>query len=227
MNKPIFVNEVTRLPVDWANSVSDLVYDVFNNANTLSDARRILGIGDFAAQSARDVHITGGEIDGVTIGDTAPGLGTFISISLADSKPAYPNSVVCRQWVEAAIVAAVGVLRWQDMAQQRSNAVNITGGAGTFDTLRIRGTPVLDSDVVTLGWASDNLLTVMVQAPVPMTIAADNRTVNTGWEPRIGRMAIFVDGLYQLPDQYMVYSETQIQFIEPLPADSVVGGFRV
>lgn len=224
--KPVFSDTVTLLPAVWANSVSDLVYDVFKQAKSVAEARQVLGIGGVAVQSPNSVLFSGGSVDGVTIGAHVPAPATFLSATSNTLMPEYPNSLTTRYYVDGAIASALASLTFRDMSQQSSNRVNITGGAGTFDTLRSRGVPQAPNDVVTLAYLSANGAG-MVQANTPMTLDVDNTTVTLSFPALAGRMAIFVDGIYQLPDQYTVYGTGQIRFTSPLPAGSVVGGFRV
>lgn len=224
--KPIFSDTVTLLPASWANSVSDLVYDVFKEARTLAEARTRLGIGGMGAQSSSAIAVQGGTLDGVVIGGTAPAQATFSSVIVQELQTRTPNSLTTKYYVDQALSNAIASLTFRDMSQQSSNRVNIVGGAGTYDTLRCRGVPVLPTDVVTLGYLTANGAG-MLQAPAPMTVDVDNRTVGLGWTALAGRMAIFVDGIYQLPDQYTILGTASIQFLAPLPPGSVVGGFRV
>jgi hypothetical protein len=60
--KPIFVNQVTHVPVDWANNISALVYDVFGVATTLDGARKRLGVAGMSYQDPTGVNIKGGSI---------------------------------------------------------------------------------------------------------------------------------------------------------------------
>lgn len=60
MQKPVFIHQVTTIPSDWANAVSNLVYDVFGLASTIADARNRLGLGSIATQQSNAINSTGG-----------------------------------------------------------------------------------------------------------------------------------------------------------------------
>lgn len=224
--KPIFVTTVTVVPADWANSVSNLVYDVFHQASTVQQAKDVLGIGSLGGQSLTSVNLLGGKINGVVIGDVNPMAATFSNVTLAEFTPVSASHATSKHYVDTSIVSAIGALQWKDMAQQRSSSVNITGGSGMFDVLRSRSDPSGLYDVVTLGWLQANGAG-MAQASAPLPIEPDGVTVNTSFPTVTGRCAIFVDGLYQLPDTYVVTGSNQIRFADALPSGSVVGGFRV
>lgn len=224
--KPIFVNQVTNIPVEWANNISALVYDVFGVATTLDAVRKRLGLSGLAYQAQTDVNIDGGSINGTVIGDEIPAVGRFLRLTLTTLLPISAGDVTTKQYVDEAISLGLNGLGLQNMSKQRSNNVNITGGQAIFDRLRSRAIPELQEDVITLKHYNDTKPRIR-QAPVPMTVAVDNRTVTTPFKTLAGAMVLFVDQLYQLPDQYEIVGEYQVRFLTPLPAGSVVGGFCI
>jgi hypothetical protein len=223
--KPIFVNQVTNVPVEWANNVSTLVYDVFGVATTLDEVRKQLGMATMSYQAANAVKITGGKINGTVIGDEIPAVGRFLRLTLTSLTPATPSEATSKQYVDVSVTSAIAGLRLQSMATQRNNNVQITGGTAIFDRLRCRGVPELSNDVVTLGYLESVGGTGVKQALTGMTVAADNRTVTTPFVSQTGKVVIFVDGVYQLPDQYEVVDAHTIRFFDVLPIGSIVGGF--
>lgn len=225
MQKPVFISKVTTIPGEWANAVSDLVYDVFGLASTIVDARERLGMGTLATQNANAINITGGALNGVTIGALQPGLGYFVSASVTELVPTHPSMLTTKAYVDQSISAAIQVLGLREMAFQRSNNVNITGGVATFDALRSRANPSLPADVVTVGYLASQGIGGIEQAHDAMVVGVDNRTVTTPFTVLEGRTVIFVDGLYQLPDQYVVLGPHTIQFVGVLPVGAIVGGY--
>lgn len=169
--KPVFVQKVTVIPAEWANAVGDLVYDVFNLPKTINDVKRRLGLATLAYQSASMVEITGGNLNNVKIGASQPSTGNFTEVTLSGLTPRLPSHATSKQYVDAIVAQGIAALRWQDMAQQRSNSVSITGGGGTFDTLRVRGAPQLLLDVLTLGWANVNLTPLVLQGLITNPVA--------------------------------------------------------
>jgi hypothetical protein len=224
--KPIFVNQVTNVPVDWANNISALVYDVFGVATTLDGARKRLGMSGMAYQDSTGVNIKGGSINGTVIGDEAPATGRFSRLTLTSLVPGSPAEATSKQYVDHSIVFAINALGLQNMATQRSNAVQITGGSAIFDRLRSRANPEQPYDAVTLKYYNDTKPRIR-QALTPMSVGPDNRTVTTPFKTVPGAMVLFVDQTYQIPDQYEITGENQIRFLTDLPAGAVVGGFCI
>lgn len=218
--KPIFVNRVTTIPAEWANNVSTLVYDVFGVATSLEDVRKRLALSNINGQ----VNIKGGSINGTLIGDETPALGRFSRLTVTTLLPSAAGDVTTKHYVDNAITAGLNSLALQSMSQQRHNNVNITGGQAIFDTLRSRATPTADEDVLTLKHYRATKPRIH-QALTPMTVASDNRTVTTPFKIMPSSMLVFVDQLYQIPDQYAILNDYEFRFFAPLPSNAVVGGF--
>ena len=224
--KPIFVNQVTNIPVDWANNISALVYDVFGVATTLDGVRKRLGVAGMSYQDPTGVNIKGGSINGTVIGDEVPATGRFSRLTLTSLIPGSPAEATSKQYVDHAITAAINALNLQNMATQRSNAVQITGGSAIFDRLRSRAHPEQPYDAITLKFYEDTKPR-MRQALSPMSVGSDNRTVTTPFKTIPGGMVLFVDQLYQIPDQYEITGDNTVRFFQELPANSVVSGFCI
>ena len=79
--RPVFVDTVTQVPADWANALTTLLYDVFQNATTAAAARQALGLGTLAAQSNNATNIVGGSIDNTPIGMQTPAQAVFTKAS--------------------------------------------------------------------------------------------------------------------------------------------------
>jgi hypothetical protein len=140
--------------------------------------------------------------------------------------PGSPAEATSKQYVDHAITAAINALNLQNMATQRSNAVQITGGVAIFDRLRSRANPEQPYDAITLKYYNDTKLRIR-QALNPMSVGPDNRTVTTPFKTIPGGMVLFVDQLYQIPDQYEITGDNTVRFFQELPANSVVSGFCI
>lgn len=218
--KPIFVNRVTTIPAEWANNVSTLVYDVFGVATTIEDVRRKLAL----TTTSGHVNIKGGSINGTVIGDEIPTHGRFTRLTVTALSPNDAGDVTTKYYVDNAITAGLNSLALQSMSQQRHNNVSITGGQATLDVLRSRATPTIDEDVITFKYYEDTKPRIQ-QALTPMVVSADNRTVTAPFKIVSGALVIFVDQLYQLPDQYEIVGDYVFRFFTDLPSNAVVGGF--
>lgn len=225
--KVLFQDSVTRVPAAWANSVSDLIYDVFGLASTKSQARKALGLGTAAEQDAANISLTGGAINGVAIGATAPSTGRFTAVTVTTLTPATSSHLTSKSYVDSKIGQSLASLSLKDMSKQASNLVSITGGVATFDTLRVRQAPSNPADVVRLDYLQGLLAqSGASQAQTPMAVASDQKTVSLGFTPTPGRVVLYVDGLYQTPDTYVISANTAI-FNDVLPVNAVVGGFQL
>lgn len=82
MASTVFVDTVTHIPAAWANDVNTLVYDIFQGAQTVGQARAALGFSTMAYQPADNVQIAGGTINNVVIGYAAANLAQFTEVRL-------------------------------------------------------------------------------------------------------------------------------------------------
>lgn len=173
MSSRNFIDAVTHVPADWANSVDALVYDVFGGAVTLNEAKEVLGLQGMAYQPDDEVFISGGTLNRVNIGVTTPA-GTVVANFLrVNNAPLSPTDALNLGWFESVIgdlIAAQitsfgGALG--DMSEQNASSVNIQGGSlnavtiganqpafGRFSTLKLNNNPTQADDVLTLGWAT-------------------------------------------------------------------------
>lgn len=98
MNKPTFIDTVTHIPAEWANILSDLVFDVFGQARNTSAAIHALGVGTLGLQNADEALITGGAIDNTPVGMSVPMQGRFTVLSaLVD--PVSPEHAVNKRFL--------------------------------------------------------------------------------------------------------------------------------
>ena len=110
--KPVFISGVTHVPAEWANLLSSLAYDVFDQEVTKNGVRAALGIGTLGVQAADNVQIAGGSINGVVIGASSK-RGAHFTYATVDTVHTGPTGIANRQYVDAkhvAALAAVGVL---------------------------------------------------------------------------------------------------------------------
>lgn len=223
--KPVYIDIATHIPAFWANAVSDLVFDVFALARTVPEARQRLGLGSIALQNNDNAVIEGGSINNTVIGGVTPQLATFLNVMVTELAPQSPASLTSKQYVDGVISETFANLNLQDMSRQRSNAINITGGYGLYDVLRVRNAPATPLDVLTLGYYQTNIQPT--QGVAPFLVNPDNRTITLPFPASVGRLVLFVDGIYQLPDQYETVDATTLVFNSALPIGSTVGGFRL
>lgn len=125
---PQFTDKVTTVPADWANAVSELTYTVFNEATTVVDARNALGLGTLALQNFSNVGITGGSIDGTSIGGLNPMTARFTSVTVTQLNPVLPNNLTSKQYVDTSITNAINnVLAGQISPAVLAGKVNKSG----------------------------------------------------------------------------------------------------
>lgn len=198
MASTTFVDTVTHVPAGWANDVNSLVYNVFGAASTQAQAKSALGLGDFASQNQNAVAITGGSIDGVTIGSNNPIPFAYFVHAEVSSAPAAANDVVNLSYLQAyvppQITTAINAfsLTLGNMALQNKNNVQITGGIldnvviggitpadGRFITLKVSNAPSQADDAVTLGYLSSMILPVINDLK-SMAFQEDDAVVITG-----------------------------------------------
>ena len=102
-------------------------------------------IGTMGKQSASAVNITGGSINGTSIGASVTNAGYFTTLRTSVA-PVLPTDATNKSYVDTAIqniVLGVGTI-----ASQNANAVNITGG--TIDSTTIGSMSVAPASVSTL-----------------------------------------------------------------------------
>ena len=103
-------------PLNPANNLSDL-------ANTVT-ARNNLGLGTIAVQNANNVAVTGGTINGTTVGVTTPAVGLFTT--LFDSQMSSVRAATTNAQVVATGAFAT-VTNWTTTRNVGSNFVAATG----------------------------------------------------------------------------------------------------
>lgn len=102
-----FVDGVTPIPASWANTVDDMVFDVFGAASTVGGARAALGLGTLALQNSGAVVITGGHLNNVNLGLLTPCVGVFSSLSVTHD-PVNDLDVANKSWVSSLVAAVSG-----------------------------------------------------------------------------------------------------------------------
>lgn len=252
MDKPTFVDKVTHVPSEWANLVSTLVFDVFKQAQTTEEAKRLLGVGKMAAQDPANVLITGGTIDGVTIGSAQPASAVFSEAKSTRLDPTTDQSLVTKNWVERQLRGILGKMTFGSMGQQNSDSVYITGGVIAVDRVTVRKQPILGTDAVTLDYLNAQIKALkewipkqvqptnpgttpvdpvtgneykcqMFQAPKPLECCPTRRVFTTPFKFKCNNVLVFAGGVYQLPDQYAATNSNTIVFFEPIPETAAVG----
>lgn len=136
--KPVFIDTVTHIPALWANAVSDLVYDVFDQATTKTGVRAALELGTMAIQNANNVQIVGGSVNNAPIGLDVPMQGRF-TVLRVDVDPIDPLHAVNKRYLN---------LRLDDVM---ADYLPLSGGTLTGPLLA-HGDPVEDFEVVHRKW---------------------------------------------------------------------------
>ena len=118
----------------------------------------ITGLGTLATQNASSVSITGGIIDGATIGGTTPGAGTFTSVAMTTgtitTAPASGNDIVNKNYADS---IASGINFHQSCRLATTTALpscnynNGTSGVGATLTATANGALSVDSTAVVAG----------------------------------------------------------------------------
>lgn len=98
-------------------------------ANTAAGARTNLGLGTMATQDASAVTITGGTMNGVTIGNTNPQGGTFVNLTATGNTNI--GTVTSGTWTGNAIGVAYGGTGATDATTARSNLSAAKSGANS------------------------------------------------------------------------------------------------
>lgn len=111
----------------------------------------ITGLGTMSTQAANSVAITGGNIDGATIGNTVPAAGTFTSVAMTtgtiSTPPVSGNDIVNRTYADS---IAAGINFHQSVKYATTGALpavtyaNGTGGVGATLTANANGALTID-----------------------------------------------------------------------------------
>lgn len=123
---------------------------------------QVSGLGTMSTQDANNVAITGGSVNGATIGNTVPAAGTFTSATLTtgtiSTAPASANDIVNKSYVDGIVASGVSYhspvyVESPDTAGNL-NATYNNGTAGVGATLTNAGTQValtIDGVLMTVG----------------------------------------------------------------------------
>jgi len=111
----------------------------------------VTGLGTMSTQAANSVAITGGNIDGATIGNTVPAAGTFTSVAMTTgtitTAPVSGNDIVNRTYADS---IAAGINFHQSVKYATTAALpavtyaNGTGGVGATLTANANGALTVD-----------------------------------------------------------------------------------
>lgn len=188
--KPFFVDTVTRIPAYWANNVTDLIFDVFELANTKAGVRAALQLGTLSLQNADGVQIVGGSINNVPIGISVPMQGRFTVLSI-ESDPIHPVHGVNLRTLN-----------------QRLNALSslylpLIGGTMT-GPLVLYGDPIQPLEAVPRRWVDARLQAVILPQPLQRYhVVSVGQNVFSWptfqWPVTVhpSNFVVFVDGQYQ------------------------------
>src|SRR5206468_3623871 len=150
----------------------------------------ISGIGSIATQSASSVAITGGAIDGTTIGGTTPAAGSFTTLAVTGSLTA--------SFVLAAPTGSAGAPAWRrlsnsdisglgSLATQSNSSVSITGGA--IDGTSVGTSTASTGRFTTLTLTTSQAAATVLAAPNGSAGAPSFRTLSTADLSGLGSLA--------------------------------------
>lgn len=170
----MFTENVTHIPAEWANRITEVADLLVGNSNVISAEVILLRLGILPSNTA---EITKGFITGTLVGSPAsPCTGVFSSIAI--TTPAGSVSSV-------ATIADIQAAQWKppenSVALQTANSVDITGGtikgvvvgtsdtntSGVFYSLKRTTTAKEGNDVITL----DDLRNVSSRIPTVGTLS--------------------------------------------------------
>ena len=174
-----FTNKVTEIPVDWANDINRIAYTVLGNPTSAADARSALGVAGALGFSQAAVAVTGGTIDGVSIGSSTPSTGAFTTATLT-TVGATSNSIPTKGYVDSAVLGVTAALG--TMSSQSASSVAITGGTLSGVALTSATAALSSGSVTAAPTASTHIVnktyvdTLFAALPVFGTMAAQNAT---------------------------------------------------
>ncbi len=128
----------------------------------------ITGLGTMSTQSASSVSITGGAIDGTTVGGTTPAAGTFTSVAMTtgtiSTAPTNPNDIVNRAYADS-IASGINFHQSVKYATTTALAANTyaNGTAGVGATLTGNANGALTVDGYTFTSPADNGTRILVK----------------------------------------------------------------
>lgn len=198
MSSQEFANQVTRIEPEWANDVNDLVYDVFGAAKSVADARASLQLGTMALQARSAVDITGGTVNGVSIGNTVPGPGVFSTLKSNLVVPVQAADVVVLSYLNTRLSA------YTTLATMNPAAVAFTGG--TINGVTINGGSVDGAPVGAANPNTGRFTSLAVENAIPVSSGG------TGSESFSGKYLTYV----ALPTPHL-------ESVNQIPAADVLG----
>lgn len=140
-----FVDTITNIPAHWANDVDALVYDVFNGAQTIEQAKQSLGFATMAYQDANNVQIVGGSINATDIGLTTPAEARFNTAWLV-FEPVNARHAASKNYVDNAVDDAINMILSGVHVQAQ---VPLAGSGTLASPLRLNVDPVASPTVGT------------------------------------------------------------------------------
>lgn len=162
---PVFTDKVTMVPADWANTVSQMVYGVFQGQLTAAGVVSALGLGTLAWQNSGNVQISGGALDAVQIGFNTPGNAKFTQAFILGT-PSNPQHAVNKQYVDNAIINAQGALVTLSQYYVARNGSTMTG------MLTLASNPVLDMQAATKQYVDNAIISGNTSGTVFSTYTA-------------------------------------------------------
>lgn len=160
-----FVDAVTMVPAAWANDVNTLTYNIFGGAQTLTAVKTVLGMGSMSGQSASNIAITGGTLDGVAIGYGTGAVNAKFQSAYSYATPSDPNHVANKAYVDAQIALA-----GMNPNYLRNNYLALAGGTLTGPLL-LAADPVSPAQAATKHYVDAVAQGYVTQSSLNSTVA--------------------------------------------------------
>jgi hypothetical protein len=160
-----------------ALAVTDGNFIVGDGSNWVAEsgatARTSLGLGSIATQAANNVAITGGAIDGTTIGGTTPAAGTFTNAKLLESGGGADTITM-----QSPALAAAYTLTWP-VDDGTASQVLTTNGSGTL-SWSSAGNPNMDATYNNFGAVAPTIVVDAAQGQTGPLTFQSNAASTTG-----------------------------------------------
>lgn len=218
MQKPIFTENVTHIPAEWANLLSTLAFDVLKQAVSSSDVLDALGLKSMATQSSSEVVITGGHINSTGIGtDEGECYGVFSDMRVKNP-PSSPTSVVNEKYLR------------DTLSNTLATMLNLHLGGTVEGKLYYNGLASEPSEVVSLSALAQYINNNLKQAPIQRVSIGGKGANTVVWDsfsrvrgaPIAENFFCYIDGSLTLPKSILLTSSPTFVFNNPIAITSTL-----